>query len=55
MLDREVFLLGNNCNLLIYIVQIDGKELLCYVSEHVAVIMHKSQEELNSFSHSISE
>ena len=27
--------------------QTDGKQILCYVSEHVAVIMHKSQDELN--------
>lgn len=28
-------------------VQIDGIQLFCYVNEHVSVIMHKSQEELN--------
>ncbi|MDF2889469.1 MAG: putative cell wall binding repeat [Lacrimispora sp.] len=28
-------------------VQIDGKLILCYVNEHTAAIMHKSQEELN--------
>ncbi len=34
-------------SIIVFPVQIDGKELLCYVNEHVAVIMHKSQEELN--------
>jgi len=34
-------------SMIVFPVQIDGKELLCYVNEHVAVIMHKSQEELN--------
>jgi hypothetical protein len=32
---------------IVFPAQIDGKELLCYVNEHVTVIMHKSQEELN--------